>query len=747
MLKNEPKGRIFFGILLLLIVVILCFCYGFSIKSPIWLPLIAIAYFFAYRYDVALAGLGHVNADHVVVFPAVLVTSNPLLIGIVGGFAYILERMFREGKKKVNFGHILSLLFIILNTTLTSHLFLKSGAFGQNTSLLQSYPLLILALVAFASFGFFLLVLDRIFSKSNFSIKIWFNHLLKYSLFLIISSPFLALFLLALAEQHISFIILSFIPLISSIWFLRVNFKLVERNEELIQSNKKQEFLQQLLLQETGSLENQDFLKNFLQGLGDFVKWDRDFLYVQSVEFEKEPVVFSSTEIPLDPHNVIASIEGILNSDNPLKEPLLSSGKDFIPLLDRRSKSQLIVPLATEEISFGILILEKFDAPFFSEPEIKFVHLSLIQIARFIQDRILKGQLMSTNHTLLKQTHFLSEILKISNLLKIHLSPHEILEEVAKGISESLGFQRVLISLYRKDDMCFERFAQSGLDEIWNKISEIKPPESNILRHFKEEFKIGNCYFVRNVKPTAYTIVPNRPKTDGQDFWQPDDALFIPLLTSDKRLLGVISVDEPKDQKIPSLETLNALEILANQAVHALESAEIHSEVKHHAVVDGLTNLYNHRYFQESLTKLLKQSIVMNTPFSILMMDLDNFKEINDTYGHLAGDAVLRNIGQTLIEVTRKNDVAARYGGEEFAVLLSGLDKFQARMVAERLRSLVEKRVITDESVNIPLRVTISIGIASFPEHAKEQKELLKIADLALYRAKQAGKNRVAEGP
>ncbi|MCX7829708.1 MAG: GAF domain-containing protein, partial [Acidobacteria bacterium] len=468
-------------------------------------------------------------------------------------------------------------------------------------TLWKSYPILILALIVFSAFGFFLLVLDRVFSQVSFDLKSWLKHLLKYTLFLIISSPFLALFLLSLAEKHISFIVLSLIPLVSSIWFLRVNFKLAERNLELIQSNKKQEFLQQLLLQETGTIDNQDFLKNLLNGLKDFVRWDRDFLYILSLEFEKEPVVFSSTEMPNDPHYVISTIENILNQDIPLKEPLFVTGKNLSPMLDERSKGQLIVPFATEEISFGILVLEKFEPPFFSESEIQFIHSALTQIARFIQDRILKGQLMTTNQTLLKQTHFLSEILKISNLLKIHLSSHEILEEVARGISESLGFQRVLISLYRKEDKCFERYAQSGLEDIWGKISEVKPPENNILRHFKEEYKIGNCYFVRNVQPTAYTIMPDRKKSEGQDQWQPDDALFVPLLTSDNKLLGVISVDEPKDSKIPSLETLNALEILANQAVHALESAEIHSEVKHHAVVDGLTNLYNHRYFQESL--------------------------------------------------------------------------------------------------------------------------------------------------
>jgi len=158
---------------------------------------------------------------------------------------------------------------------------------------------------------------------------------------------------------------------------------------------------------------------------------------------------------------------------------------------------------------------------------------------------------------------------------------------------------------------------------------------------------------------------------------------------------------------------------------------------RHDAVIDGLTNLYNHRHFQESLSRLIRQSAIANQTFSILMMDLDNFKEANDTYGHLAGDAVLRSVGQTLLEITRKDDVAARYGGEEFAVLLNGLDSNQARMVAERIRSLVEKKPVYDDSISEPVRMTVSIGIATFPKHSRNHRELLNIADLALYRAKQ----------
>jgi len=748
-LRKIPPGRIVIMILLAAALASLFFLLGLNCEKAYLIPLLVFAYFLATYFDVSLPGLGHVSSDHIVAFPAVLFIGNPFLAGLLNGFGYLLERAFRFGFRGLEAKHWLSFLAISVNTAVTTLLFQATGAFTAGSSLTKSCLVLLISLFVFALLGFLILLLDRIVTGTDFSIRQWMSYLFKYLLFLFISSPFLAIFLLAISENHIPFLILSFFPLISTIWSLRVNFKLVEKNSSLIRSTQKQEFLQQIMTVEAGSLEDRNFLKNFLTGLKDFVKWDRDILYLASLEMEREPIIFSTGEFPPDPHGVIGTLEEILQANPPLKEPVCRSGETLAPMLDARSKSQIIMPLSTDEISFGILVLERVSDQPFDSAEVQFCQSALSQVARHIQDKILKGQLMTTNQTLLKQTHYLSEILKISNLLKIHLSSQEILEEVADGISQSLGFRTVLISLYKQDEKCFERIAQAGLDDRWNEISEKKPPEQNILRHFREEFRIGNCYLVRNVTPTTTTIMPKMDDPSGAspDDWAPDDALFVPLLTSNNNLLGVISVDEPRDGKIPSLETLNALEILANQAVHAFESAAIHAVARHDAVMDGLTNLYNHRHFQESLSRVLRQASVSNQTFSILMMDLDNFKETNDTFGHLAGDAVLRSIGQTLLEVTRKDDVAARYGGEEFAVLLNGLDSHQARMVAERIRSLVEKKPVYDESITQPVKITVSIGIATFPKHSRNHKELLNIADLALYRAKQAGKNRIAEGP
>lgn len=741
------KGRVIYLFILIIATLILLFKIGFKGENFFLIPIIFLFFYIAARFDVPIRGLGYVNADHIVVFPAAFLISNSFIVGLLCATSYITERILREGIKKIKAGNIISFFAVIINTTISSELFLKLKLYFNPSNEILRWFYLCLVLILFSSLGFTLLVVDKLFSRVKFEIVKWNKHFIKYVGFLILTSPFLALLLYSLSKKDISLIILSSIPLISNIWFLKVNFRYAEQNESLIEMNKKMEFLQQLLLRETGTLDNEDFLKELLEGIKEFVPWDFDLLFITSMEYEKEPIIFSLTSLPIDTHSAISYVESVIETKSPLREPLIPAKNDFKPILSTESNVQLIVPLSTNEITFGILVIERKENKSFSPSEIQFLHSSFSLVARSIQDRILKGQLLTTNHTLLKQTHYLSEILKISNLLKIHLNSQEILEEVAKGISESIGFQRVLISLYRREKKHFERIAQSGLNDVWVKISSVQPPEEHILRHFKDEYKIGNCYFVRNLQPTPYTIMPNTKKKDSFDSWQPDDALFIPLISSNNLLLGVISVDEPRDGKIPSLETINALEILANQAVHALESSRIHFEAKQESIVDGLTNLYNHRYFQESLSKLVNHSLLSNRPFSILMMDLDNFKEINDNYGHLAGDEVLRAVGETLIEVTRKNDIAARYGGEEFAVLLEGLDSNEATMVAERIRTLVEKKVIKEDSTNATLSVTISIGISTFPKHGKEHKDLLKVADIALYRAKQAGKNRIAEGP
>lgn len=182
--------------------------------------------------------------------------------------------------------------------------------------------------------------------------------------------------------------------------------------------------------------------------------------------------------------------------------------------------------------------------------------------------------------------------------------------------------------------------------------------------------------------------------------------------------------------------------------LHALEKQRLVEEVKEKrvyeelALLDGLTHIYNRRYFDELLHRESNRATRYPQKFSLLMIDVDDFKKYNDTYGHLAGDEVLKVIAGILFHRTRVTDYVARYGGEEFAIITPHTDKKAASVLAARIMDYVTNQDIAlNDSTKI--RVTISIGIATFEEDAVTEKELIQRADEALYQAKKLGKNRI----
>ncbi len=176
----------------------------------------------------------------------------------------------------------------------------------------------------------------------------------------------------------------------------------------------------------------------------------------------------------------------------------------------------------------------------------------------------------------------------------------------------------------------------------------------------------------------------------------------------------------------------------------AQELGEANEKLMELAFRDGLTGLYNHRYFQEALDREMARADRYGRGLSLLLFDIDHFKRINDTYGHMRGDLVLNELGRVIADFVRVSDVAARYGGEEFAVVLPETDLAGAKTLAERLRSSVEQLVITADGEKITF--TVSIGITSYHARSrvKEKARLIDMADKALYISKQSGRNRVS---
>jgi diguanylate cyclase (GGDEF)-like protein len=166
-----------------------------------------------------------------------------------------------------------------------------------------------------------------------------------------------------------------------------------------------------------------------------------------------------------------------------------------------------------------------------------------------------------------------------------------------------------------------------------------------------------------------------------------------------------------------------------------------HEEIYRLTTVDGLTQVFNRRYFVETLEREIGRALRYRRDLSLIMFDIDRFKGVNDSFGHLAGDHVLKHLASVIKTRIRREDVLARYGGEEFAIVLPEIDGYNAMQFAEKIRKLVEVAEFKFEDAIIP--VTVSIGVASLRGEIEDALEFIKQADTNLFAAKEGGRNRV----
>ncbi len=228
--------------------------------------------------------------------------------------------------------------------------------------------------------------------------------------------------------------------------------------------------------------------------------------------------------------------------------------------------------------------------------------------------------------------------------------------------------------------------------------------------------------------------------TSHPEFWFRTDYVWIPLQTASMGgllLYGTKRTLEAADQA--------RVEFLIRNLEVSLENYRRYVEAKQLSYIDDLTGLYNSRYLDITLSSAVQElrhaSAAPEQGFCVLFIDIDRFKSINDTHGHLIGSAMLTQLGRILKNSLRKNDQLFRYGGDEFIAVLFGLSLTEANEIAERLRKTTEKRVFRFAKVEV--RITLSIGIARFPDHGKDKKTIVAMADKAMYHSKKTGRNRV----
>lgn len=247
------------------------------------------------------------------------------------------------------------------------------------------------------------------------------------------------------------------------------------------------------------------------------------------------------------------------------------------------------------------------------------------------------------------------------------------------------------------------------------------------------------------VAERATPVVVPAPTAAGPRFSRNEPrfpvAVAVPLYSHDK-IRGVLALYRTDPRKHFADQELEMVTFLAEQGGTAIENVLLHEEAQRLSITDGLTGIWNRRYFQMQFRQVLATAARFERTFSVLMLDLDHFKKVNDTYGHRRGDEMLVEFAQRVTTMVREVDTFARYGGEEFACILTETDINGAMTTAEKIREAVRRDPL-GEADGEPLHLTVSIGIAAYPEHGDSFVSLIEAADRALYRAKQTGRDQV----
>jgi diguanylate cyclase (GGDEF)-like protein len=322
----------------------------------------------------------------------------------------------------------------------------------------------------------------------------------------------------------------------------------------------------------------------------------------------------------------------------------------------------------------------------------------------------------------------------VSSLLRAEKRRAEIMGEITRSLLSSLNSQEVLYLIVQRLSEVFEG-AQclivrlnpgGGTARILVKSGQPEVNDADIERALYPEVwqanEMRDLLFVSHLGRGESTC----------------SAVVLPMVANET-LLGTIHVQLNEKWKELKEPDERFFRMMSATAANALRNAQLFEEMEHKAKTDYLTGLYNHRSFQSILTAEMARAGRHAHPLSLLIIDLDYLKQVNDRFGHMAGDAVIREVGEMIGSECREYDLPARYGGEEFTVILPETNLADALELAERLRERIGSRPYSGVG-----HVTASVGVANYPTNALGKEELVRVADRALYDAKNSGRNRVS---
>jgi diguanylate cyclase (GGDEF)-like protein len=336
-----------------------------------------------------------------------------------------------------------------------------------------------------------------------------------------------------------------------------------------------------------------------------------------------------------------------------------------------------------------------------------------------------------TNQDRLSLDRRMSTVLATGRYLSSILDLEELLEKIMDAAIELIGAERGVILLYNEQ-------GGGGLELVTAR--NVTKEEGDNKQSIISKSIISKVESERVSLVIDDAVADETLRTQNSVVMQGLRSVLCSPITVKGEMIGILYLDNRMVRGVFREEDLQVLTSLASQAGISIENARLYTK----AVTDGLTGLYNRAFFDNFLMKSVSSAHRHKTKLSLLIMDVDHFKKFNDTYGHQAGDDVLKSVAKIWKESVREGDVACRYGGEEFVLILPETNIEGANTVAEKIRQTVENNRVhyLKDGEEIELRVTISIGVAELKD-GQDRMRLIERADNALYKAKESGRNRV----
>lgn len=407
---------------------------------------------------------------------------------------------------------------------------------------------------------------------------------------------------------------------------------------------------------------------------------------------------------------------------------------------DTRALLYALIPLRHDERLLGLLILATRPSFGIDPAHIRFLQQLAAHAALALNNAGAYTEIAQQRDLLNRRMEQLQAVARISQAISAHLNLKALLPEIVSVVHSTLHYRTALLSLVDPaDPTVVQRVAAIGVPDVeWQQLREQVVPLSYYQSLMIDRFRISNSYYIphdqqatSDIDMAAILERSYRAELDDRapDEWHADDILLVPFYGHQGGLIGILSVDDPADRLRPTPEMLTVLEIFATQAATAIEGARMYADMERQALTDNLTGLANQRHLMMHLAQHMSWAERHQQGLAILALDIDHFKSYNDSFGHLAGNLVLREFAQIVQQNVRSGDLVARWGGEEFLALLPQSTEAGALEVAERIRQAIGEYAFPYRSI------TVSIGVAVLKPDMTDQ-EFLGAADAALYRAK-----------